>query len=1119
LRRAIEAGDFTDETLAALARASADRERSRRLLELALAGLDQAAIFTIHGFCQRVLSEYAFETGQAFHMELVADQSLRRQEVADDFWRLQIDPLPPLFLQAWRRRLPTPAALLAKLAGALGTPDLQVRAAPWPERLARQEQEACALRERVRELWRAQREAIQALLSDPQTLKGNAYQPRWVAGWCRALDEWLLDSPYSEPFDKAARFTPARIAAAVKKGQDPPAHPFFPLFEQYLTLARECAETYAAASVALLRQAYDYLAQELPRRQAQAGEWSYDDLLLALREALYGPAGGALAALLRRRYPAALVDEFQDTDPVQYEILRAIYGGSEQPLFLVGDPKQAIYSFRGADLFAYLGAREALVTSIHRLDVNWRSSPQLIAGVNALYQRSARPFWYPQIDFRPVQAAPREMPSLRIRDDRGPPLRLWRLPFDRDTPLESVRQAVAEATADEILRLLTLAQRAQARIGERSLLGSDCAVLVRTHEQAERIAHTLRARGVNSVRTSQQSVFWSDEALALERLLLSLLEPQRGGRLRAALATPLLGWDAAALDALNRDDRRLEQILSRFFEYHRLWREQGFIVMFRRLLMREGVEIRLLEYQDGERRVTNLHHLAELLYQRENEGGAGLQALVKWLSRQRQAGLADENRLLRLESDSHLVRIDTLHGSKGLEYEIVFCPYLWEGRGARPGADPYLFHDPRAAYAAVLELGSERFEQDRERQREERLAEDLRLLYVALTRARQRCYLPWGGVKQSEGSALAWLLHGAAAQAQESFDDWLRRAAALSREDIDADLEALAAGAADSISLQPLPPARPALRLEPELSPQMDRARRFQGKLPALQRVASFSSLVAGHSEDLPDYDAESGIRAQLETPAERFDIHGFPRGPAAGRCLHAILEAIEFDQLGSRPLTPLIEAQLRLHGIEGRWSPVVADLLTKLTATPLDAQGLTLAQVARERRIDEMEFHFPVHRLDPRRIAQLGEQHRFSAHAELIQGLGCVSAERLDGFIKGFIDLIFAWRGRYYLVDYKSNWLGQGGEAYHPAALRAAMLEHGYPLQYALYTLALHRYLGRRLADYDYQRHFGGVYYLFLRGMSPESGAERGVVAERPPPAFIAALDRLLDEGCDGAA
>ncbi len=1113
LRRGLQGGAIGDETLVQLAAAQADPERAGRQLDLALAGFDQAAIFTIHGFCQRVLTEHAFETGQAFRTELVPEQSARLQAIVDDFWRRETGRMSPMFLQALRASIPAPDQLLAKLRFALGKPYLQVRSAPWPEGLEALEARAVALRDEVRASWSVARDEVQVLLRDTPTLKKNIYRPDSVAGWCRSLESWLQDSPYTPVFAQAERFTREGLAASVKKGGEPPRHPFFEQFEGYLGLARDCAERFASARSALLGRCYNDLLAELPKRQAEAGEWSYDDLLLELHRALVGPTGDVLAELLRRRYPAALVDEFQDTDPVQYEILRAIYGGQESPLFLVGDPKQAIYSFRGADLFAYLRARGELVAATHTLDTNWRSSGPLIGGVNALFERAWRPFWYPAIAFQPVRPAPRTLLRLAVRHDSGPPLRFWRLPFGRDAPVEEVRQAVAEATADEIAHLLSRAGAGEATLDGRPLQGSDFAVLVRTHHQAERIAFALRVRGVNSVRSSPLSVFETLEAEALERLMLALLEPQRGGRMRAALATPLLGWDAPQLDELNRDDRRLGAVASRFHDYHRVWREQGFIVMFRRLLAQEGIENRLLDYRDGERRLTNLYHLAELLYQQESEAGAGQEALVKWLARQRQSGESDENRLLRLESDSHLARIDTLHGSKGLEYPIVFCPYLWDEGGGRESGNPYLFHDPEVDFAAVLELGSERFDSDRRHLREELLAENLRLLYVALTRARYRCYLPWGGVKNSERSALAWLLHGGVmAVAEEiSLAAWEAFAGKLDEAAIDADLAALAGRAAGSVAVTPMPTARRRPQTELEMPPPLEPARRFAAHIPPLRRVASFSSLVAGHPEDLPDYDAERNAERLLQPAPEGFDIHGFPRGAGPGSCLHGILERVDFSDLEQAGLNAVIPAQLRLHGIEERWAPVVEGMLRNLVATPLNQQGLSLSRIRRERRVDEMGFHFPVRGLDPRRLKSLGEAHGFSADPAMTEGLGGVASGQLDGFVKGFIDLIFAWEGRYYLADYKSNWLGPTLEDYRPPALQNAMLEHGYPLQYALYTLALHRYLRQRLRDYDYERHFGGVFYLFLRGVTPQTGAGHGVVAERPSRAFIEALDRLM--------
>ncbi len=1121
LRRGVGGEPLKDETLAELAAAQADPERAGRLLDLALSGFDQAAVFTIHCFCQRVLTEHAFETGQAFRTELVPDPSARLQEIVDDFWRRETDRLPPLFLRAMRERakLMTPDDLLSRLRFALGKPYLQVRFAAWPERLPALEEQALALREETRRVWRESRDDVLALLTDNKVINGRSYRPDLVGKWYAELGEWLTASPYDKVFDKADRFTPQRLRDAVKTGRQAPAHPFFDLMASYLEKAASCGEALRQGKAALLGQCYGYLAEELPKRQAEAGEWSYDDLLLELHRALSGPGGGRLASLLRQRYPAALVDEFQDTDPVQYEILRAVYGGHPLPLFLVGDPKQAIYSFRGADVFAYLRARGELVTATHTLDTNWRSGSELIRGVNALFERAARPFWHTAIGFRPVRPATQTMPELSVRHDRQPPLRLWRLPYDRSTPVDEVREAVAEATANEIARLLARSRAGEATLDGRPLRGSDFAVLVRTHQQAERIALALRALGVNSVRNSRQSVFETREAEALERLMLALLEPQRGGRVRAALATPLLGWDAARLDALNRDDRQLEAVVGRFYDYHRRWREQGFIVMFRRLLAKEGIENRLLDYRDGARRLTNLNHLAELLYQQESEAGPGQEALTKWLAHQRQTDDAgDENRLLRLESDSHLVRIDTLHGSKGLQYPLVFCPYLWDEGGGRENDNPYLFHDPEADYAAVLELGSERFDRDRRHLREEALAENLRLLYVALTRARHRCYLPWGGVKNSERSALAWLLHGGAlaGEEREALAAWDAFAAQLDEAAIDADLEALVAQAPDSVAVTPMPTEQSLPQAELDMPPRLEPARRFEGRIPPLRRVASFSSLVAGHSEDLPDYDAERTAETLRQPAPEGFDIHGFPRGSGPGRCLHAILEQVDFGDLERTGLETFAPAQLRLHGIEERWAPVVEGMLRHLVVTPLNEAGLTLSLIRRDRRVDEMEFHFPVHGLDPRHLKSLGEAHGFSPDPVMTEGLGSVAGGRLEGFVKGFIDLIFEWEGRYYLADYKSNWLGHTLDDYRLPALQSAMLEHGYPLQYALYTLALHRHLGRRLRDYDYERHFGGVFYLFLRGVTPSTGRDRGVVAERPSREFVEALDRLM-EGARG--
>jgi exodeoxyribonuclease V beta subunit len=1105
-------GESEDPLLQAIHARIADKDRARRHLDLALASFDRAAIFTIHGFCQRVLTDQAFETGQGFDTRLVPDQSDRLQQIVDDFWRREINRLPDLFLQAFRLRIEGPETMLSRLRPAIGKPYLRVRASDWPQDLEQLERQAVELQSQVMALWRRERDRLLALLIDDGALKANIYHPDRVGGWAEDMQQWLDSTPYERPFDKAERFTPQGIEAAVKKGRVAPSHPFFSLFSHYLKSVNACREAFDRAVVALHKSLYDYLLEELPRRQAEAREWSYDDLLLQLSAALGRDRSGRLAALLRGRYRAALVDEFQDTDPVQYRILRRIYLESRQPVFLVGDPKQAIYSFRGADLFAYLHAREETAAQRHTLDVNWRSAPELVTAVNTLFGRCHQPFLDPRIAFEPVQAAAREMPRLKVQGGASAPLQIWRLAFDQESGIDEIRQAVADATAGEIVRLLSMASQARARIGERPLCGGDIAVLVRTHRQASQIAQALRARGIAVVQRSQQSVYESHEAEQLQRLLIALLEPHRAALVHAALATPLLGWDGAAIDGLNRDDASQNRLFNRFFDYHRRWREDGFIAMIRAMALEMEIANRLLGFRDGERRLTNFLHLLELLHEHDSGTHPGMEGLVKWFTRQRQSPSQDDERLLRLESDGELVRIETLHHSKGLEYGIVFTPFLWDESEPRSSDKPFLFHDPGEEYAAVLELGSEGFDENRGRYLEEEFAENLRLLYVALTRACHRCYLPWGLTRQNRCSALAWLLHNRVeTDPKLSLASWREHARGLDEQSDDQALQALAGSAQGSIGITPLLRESATLQIELPLAAQLMPARRFSASIVSTGGVASFSSLVAGQHEDRPDYDTTVLTRTPVADQLESFSVHGFPRGSAPGSCLHSILERLDFMRSGEEDVEKMVREKLLLHAIDGRWSPLVVQWMQEVVATPIDRDGLTLGRIAGAQRVNEMEFHFPARSLRPGAIVALARRYRFPGVDGLVDGLANLHAGVADGYVKGYIDLVFEADGRFHLADYKSNWLGNDYGDYHPKALAAAMAEHHYALQYLLYTLALHRYLKVRLSGYEYERHFGAVYYLFLRGMQPRSGPGLGVVAERPSADFIQALDALI--------
>lgn len=1116
------AADPADSVLLGLLTRTADRAAAARRLARAVQGFDEAAILTIHGFCQRVLRESAFESGQPFEAELIPDEGEILQEVVDDFWRKTLYEGPRLLVDYLLRNTWTPEGLAKTIRPYLGRASLAIRP-PAPAGPPGAEARYEAAYREAREIWQADRAAVEALLRGQTALHGGKYPPKSLAGWLEEVDAFLCPAEAHAAWrERLQKFAAGSLAAGVKRGGAPPAHPFFDacgrLAEAWQPLAADLASRKRALELALL----DYGRRELAIRKERRQLTAYQDLLSRLERALAAPHGAALAEGLRRRYTAALIDEFQDTDPTQYAIFRRIYGGSGLPVFLVGDPKQAIFGFRGADIFAYLAAgRDARAR--RTLVLNWRSTPGLVQAVNAVFGGAREPFLFPEIAFHPVQAAEKPREALVLPDDDGAPLRLRCLPrADQGAPLAKgpAAEAATQATAAEIARLLAAAGRGEARIGGRPLAGGDIAVLVRTNAQADRIRAALLARGVSSVQLGEASVFASREAEEIERVLIAVAEPGREPAGRAALATDLFGLGGHDLEALLEDEAAWEARASAFQEYQALWRDQGFIQMFRRLMRAEGVAERLLAFEDGERRLTNALHLAELLHAAAAADHLGMEALIDWLAARRRDGEATpEEAQLRLESDEELVKIATVHKSKGLQYPLVFCPFLWDVslRGPKEGLG-VLFHDPEAGGRITLDAGSPRIEEAQALADREALAESLRLTYVAMTRAEHRCTIVWGAINGGELSGLAYLLHQPPdpEPGAELVATVCSRARALDDRELQTDLARLARRAEGTIAVEWLPRETAPLPAPAAGSPALLRARRFGGSIPRGWQVTSFSGLTAGAHREAPDYDAFRAPEGRPAAgPAGRAfgDIADFPRGIRAGLFMHALFAGLDFARADRAAIEVAAEQSLREHGFDAAWRSAVADMLERVLATPLQPDaGLRLGGVERTERLDELTFHYPIARLDPRRLAVLLRSH---GHAAAVPGrVQELHFDPVHGYMTGAMDLVFAAAGRYYLADYKSNWLGQGPEAYRAARLPQVMTREAYDLQYLIYAVALARYLSQRLPDFRYERDFGGVFYLFVRGMDPARGGGCGVYHDCPSEALIHALDRFLATG-----
>ncbi len=1103
-----------------------DAETASRRVGNALRTFDEAAIFTIHGFCQRVLSENAFESGAALASEMLGDQNELLDECVQDFWRREAYGGSPLWVRYLIEKGVGPASLRADVASLVGRPFADVLVPDVPPSTDAERAYTDAFH-RARSLWTTDREAVAEVLATAPGLNRNMYRKTSIPKRCAEMDDALAGvTPQVALFKDFHRFTPPSLEKATKAGKETPTHPFFEVCGEILRLRDEITPRYERKLCELRARVLEFCNDEIRRRKQERRVRWFDDLLIDLEAALASPtSGAALAGALRERHAAALIDEFQDTDPLQYSIFRRIYADGDEPVFLVGDPKQAIYAFRGADVFSYLQARQD-ARGRYTLDENYRSDRSVVEGVNAVFGACGNPFVLEEIPFHRARPA-REDHASEMRARTGlPPVRAWFLPRGEDGKLSSADAArwIADTTADEIARLLRSETTLPGEGGEPvTIHGGHIAVLVRSHAQGQLVRAALSSRGIAAIEESQDSVFATTEADELERVLAAIAEPGDERLVRGALATTLLGVTAERLLALGDSEQDWDAEIARFHDCRRDWLADGFGHMFRRLLGDRSIPKRLLASADGERRLTNLLQIGELLTAEATREHSGTEKLLQWLATRRRVaaakGAAPLEHLLRLESDENLVQINTLHGSKGLEYPIVFVPFAWSrGGGGNPKKPYVVFHrEGTDGGRPLIDFGSDDLETNRRAAEWEELAEDLRLLYVALTRAKHHCTFGWGAVQAEGRAALAWLFHSNVARGGERDQPLALPYQELADADLLAALGDVAAGSAGALVVETLTPR--VEETEPVRLPPADRAasrplaaRTMDRDVRPHWRITSFSALRGGRSVDHPDRDARA--TAPEQPPEPRLDLFGFPKGARPGVCLHQLFEHWDFTEPHDGRLRALVESTLDEHGFAAAWVPTIHKMMRDVLDTPLDAdRTLRLGDVDLAHRLNEVEFHYPAGQLTLEGLNELLQAHGYpgvpdrSPEDDLPRPL-------VDGYVKGYIDLVFQAGERFYLADYKSNWLGRSYDDYRPDELDAVIRRELYTLQYVTYTLALHRFLRLRIADYDYERHVGGAYYLFVRGMQPDRGPSSGVFFDRPPRDLIEELDERVGRG-----
>ncbi|MDD2391165.1 MAG: exodeoxyribonuclease V subunit beta [Desulfobacterales bacterium] len=1092
-------GGSRDGLIGALADGCHDPSVGLERIHDALVDFDRAQIFTIHGFCQRLLQEHAFETAGLFDTELVTDQSRLLQTVADDYWRKSMYTAPVEFVSFCMGQSGSGPGVFLSLLGRLKSPSVRIipgMNVPSSEGFGFEHlDEFRNLIRRLRSRWRVSRDEVAELLKSP-SLNGTVYggvtpkkgttdPPKrlaTVAAMLEDMDRFADDKHIGFPlFDKFERFTADKLQSSVKKGQPTPDHDLFCLCDEIWKKADLLTAEMREALLMAKRRFIDFAWKELARQKRQSNIVFFDDLLTLVKQALIAGGSSRLISAVRDRYAVALVDEFQDTDPVQYDIFNTFFSAENSTLFMIGDPKQAIYSFRGADIFSYMDAADHAGKQ-YTLRENWRSHPRLIQAVNTVFSGTRHPFVFSQIGFDPaISGKPEAFETDQLAPDAsGAPLTLWYLSSElyakegKPVNKTDAEPVIARAVADEICRLIHQPGTARVRAG-------DIAVLVRTNRQAAMIRDCVAEQNIPSVVTGTENVFDSHEADEMQRILLSLSEPADLDRLRAALAADMLGISGNRIDAVQDDFLWWEQKVADFRAYRNLWAGHGFIRMFRLFMARENVKSRLLGFIDGERRLTNVLHLSEILHQQSVERHLGIKGLLKWLAVQKDPSAARTDAFqLRLERDEFAVKIVTIHKSKGLEYPVVFCPFSWHGSEVT-GSD-ILFHDMDESRQLTCDLGSEDQEIHRKAAQNELLAENLRLLYVALTRARTRCYLVWGRINKAQTSALAYLFH-----ADEKIDPdnipGAMKTLFSSKTDMDlmVDLKRLAAASDGSIDIQPLP--QTACEAHGRIQTVEDRlfCRKFAGHIDTSWKISSFSALVSGMFSgrpaleiELPDRDDSPVVSGSLDSDSGRItdltDIFSFPKGARAGLFFHDIFEHLDFAAENPDKMTDLVTCKLREYGFESIWADTVCRMVEQVLSVPLAAgrNDFVLSAVRNADRLNEMEFYFPILPVSPRGLSQIFARYGKDPAGDAFAGqIGKLTFSPARGFMKGFMDMVFRFDGRFYLLDWKSNVLGTDIADYDTPRLSIAMSSHGYILQYCLYTLALHQYFQNRIPGF----------------------------------------------------
>ena len=1122
-----EQDDFLRELVASIT----DLPLAIQRLTLAEQNMDLAAIYTIHGFCRRMLMQYAFNSGVHFNLELSGEEDDLLLRLAQKIWRDHFYSQPYAVVEFIQKNLVSPSNIVTKIKKFAGSELKLPEKRPhffegtFEEFLSKIDDYFHDIEDKeqkLKKLWKDKSQEIRDLIDaelqkaipkDHKKINPSSFRKDHKSKWFTLMNKWAEEPEAPQP-DCLKIFRQSEInKQAGSKCEEFLTHVVF----------EEIDELYQWQVFFVKAPIFHFLKElntQLAEYKLNHSEKSFYDLLRLLKEALCHPNNTEFAQLIRYQYPFAMIDEFQDTDAVQYQIFSKVYVEpqrlepvTDNGFIMIGDPKQAIYKFRGADIFTYFKAADE---AQHRFNLgkNYRSHQDVVQCVNHLFDfREPPPFLYEKIPFLPVESKD-DHPKFWLNGEVEPAVRFY-------VDETSVKENMAKACAISIQHWLQSAVennadfRSDEKGVEKALKPESIAVLVRSRKEADLVKNELRRLGIASVFLSENSnVFDSKAAKDLLLILRACLNPFSERNILNAVATAIFAQTAADIQRIRLDENRWEYWVEKFIHYQRTWQKQGVLVMLHQLFLQEKITEKLYPTVDGKRLVTDLLHLAELLQEAAtlNESEA---ALLRWFEKQIQGEDRQKEQQVRLESELQLVKIVTIHKSKGLEYDLVWLPFIGYASKFRPEHISTYYDQDRDEVLWDIDGSHEKDV------KQEDFAEQLRLLYVALTRAKYQLNIGVPKTFEEKWSALLYVLTQGAIQTDDNptaydslslLEKLVQRAPRGSIQISETTALKVLDAAMQSETQAPLNAAMFTGHIEQNWTvtsfsaiEAIHQNKKYYKEQLAAESAVAFEPVFDGgkdydFNEQAPETMAES-VSHESAYPFG-YSPFDFPHGIKIGTALHRFLEKYDFSQ----PLSEeKVEKLCQWLQLEETWLPSLQQWMTAILDTPLsvDDPTLKLNNLSRQQCVKEMQFYLKLNRVfDVSAFNRaLQKHHRLPSEA--------LQFDAIKGMLRGFMDLVFCHNGKYYLVDYKSNFLGVEPQNYVGKSLEQAMLANHYDWQYLFYTLALHRYLQQRDANYHYETHFGGVFYCFLRGMNGEN--QDGVFFDKPDYALIQALENLF--------